>query len=312
MDYFENQYTDKLGSNDEAIKRLALHFDLYLDDSILNASRKVNVGNSRIAQYISKANLQQYKDKTYDSYIEENQNAILYSGNLLKSESYTEQPERQTNWTDGDIKNKNYVIQTIGYDCFDDPSYQEENKKFLYNTISDYLSDDVIEDQHKLQSIIAMVKSILQREQIDTLLNAQIRQTTLNYPLIQQLGDIKKILTTDINTTAKENAISAKNNGKSSKGSNTLTNITKEMIDNNFDEVKINIVDIKMSNAYQVIAEKSSQALMAELNYSQDDYARLLSESRVFNENLQDALMKAEEENRLLKIENKLYKDGDT
>ena len=56
LDYFEEQYTERLGSNDEAIKRLALHFDLYLNDSILNASKKVNVGQSRIAQYISSAN----------------------------------------------------------------------------------------------------------------------------------------------------------------------------------------------------------------------------------------------------------------
>ena len=71
IDHYEKEYTQQLGSNDEAIRRLALHLDLYLDEGLLAASRKVNAAHSRIAGYISKANLQQYRGKTYDAYLDE-------------------------------------------------------------------------------------------------------------------------------------------------------------------------------------------------------------------------------------------------
>ena len=71
LDYYEKEYTERLGCNDEAIRRLALHLDLYLDESLLSASRKINAENSRIAGYISKTNLLQFKGRTYDTYLEE-------------------------------------------------------------------------------------------------------------------------------------------------------------------------------------------------------------------------------------------------
>ena len=71
LDYYEKEYTERLGSSDEAIKRLALHLDIYFNESLLASSRKINTNQSRIAGYIAKANLLQYKDKTYDTYLEE-------------------------------------------------------------------------------------------------------------------------------------------------------------------------------------------------------------------------------------------------
>jgi len=324
LDNFKKQYTEKLGNSDEAIKRLALHLDLYVSDVLLKSSRKASMEHTRIASYISKANLLQYKGRTYDNYIDETLNGGAttfdkseFIDNVSDNSGETAESWGK-GWSEGDIRNKKYVAQTIGYDCFDDANYTPENKKFLYNTLSDYLTDDVLEDQHALQSTIAMVKTLLQRENIDRLLNAQIRQPVINHALIEQLSKIKNNLTGDINSTARDNAISAKNSGKNGKSSNTLTNITKEMLENNFDDIKINIVDVKMSNAYQHIAEKNSAALTAELMYQSDDYARLLSESRAFNESLQDRIMLLEEENRKLKIENKklsllndLEKSGD-
>ena len=71
LDHYEGEYTEQLGCNDEAIRRLALHFDLYVDESLLGASRKINASQTRIAGYISKTNMIQYKDKTYDTYLDE-------------------------------------------------------------------------------------------------------------------------------------------------------------------------------------------------------------------------------------------------
>lgn len=71
LDELFNHYTVVLGSEEESIRRLCMKFDIYYNDSIVKASRKVNANYSRIKAYISKANLNQYRDKTYDTTIEE-------------------------------------------------------------------------------------------------------------------------------------------------------------------------------------------------------------------------------------------------
>ena len=135
-----------------------MRLDLYLNESLLSSSRKINIGQSRIASYIANANLTQYKGRTYDDYLDECATSILFAEDLPTD--FDKKPFADTVWTEADTKNMNYVVQSIGYDCFDDSSYSQENKKYLYNTLSDYLSDDVLEDQHKLQSTISMVKTL--------------------------------------------------------------------------------------------------------------------------------------------------------
>ena len=90
LNYFEKKYTELLGSNDEAIRRLALHLDLYLNESLLDSSRKINVGQSRIAGYIANANLNQYANRTYDDYLFElAANAKIESVEDLKEQDNT-------------------------------------------------------------------------------------------------------------------------------------------------------------------------------------------------------------------------------
>ena len=84
LNYFEEFYTENLGSSDEAIKRLALHLDLYFNDSLLSSSRKINVGQSRIASYIANANLAQYKGRSYDDYLAESAQQVIASIKELK------------------------------------------------------------------------------------------------------------------------------------------------------------------------------------------------------------------------------------
>ena len=59
------------GDEDAAIRRICEKYDIYFSISLLNASRKITKSRSRIHTYISKANLTQYKDKTYDTTLDE-------------------------------------------------------------------------------------------------------------------------------------------------------------------------------------------------------------------------------------------------
>lgn len=73
------QYTVMLGSQNEAIKRVCLHYDIYISDSLLNSCKKIDSDRSRIRNYIKHCNLQQNAGKTYDTYLKETNSDSLNS-----------------------------------------------------------------------------------------------------------------------------------------------------------------------------------------------------------------------------------------
>ena len=71
LDNLVEQYTLLLGDPNEAIKRICLHYDIYIQESLLNSCKKKDLNQSRIRNYIRHCNLQQYAGKTYDTYLSE-------------------------------------------------------------------------------------------------------------------------------------------------------------------------------------------------------------------------------------------------
>ena len=72
LDKMFEHYTEVYGNDeDAAIRRICEKYDIYYNVSLLNASRKITKNRSRIHTYISKANLVQYKGKTYDTTLDE-------------------------------------------------------------------------------------------------------------------------------------------------------------------------------------------------------------------------------------------------
>lgn len=283
------------------------YMDIYFSEELYE-SRKDDA-NFSLGNYLKNINLGQYKAKNFTTYLV----------NALKDRAENESTNETGNnedvrWNSSDKKNKQYVLQTVGYDCFEDENYTDANRKFLFNTLADYLTDDVIEDPHKMQSVISLVKTTLQVENVDRLINSEFRQKIPDNSLIKSLTEIKDKLSRTINASANDNGISAKGSGKGSKGSNTLTNIMKEMSENGFDEIKVNIVDIKLSKSYQEIARDNAKALIDELNFTSDEYARMVATQSEMIDEYQTKITKLEETIRLLKIEVKALKaelDGD-
>jgi len=90
------QYTLILGNQDDAIKRICLHYDIYLSESMLNSARKIDADRSRIKNYIKQCNLTQNAGKTYDTYLNETKNNTVKSFEELekiKSEKNSEKFE---------------------------------------------------------------------------------------------------------------------------------------------------------------------------------------------------------------------------
>lgn len=71
VDNLLDQYTLMLGSQDAAMKRLCLKFDIYFNESICDSSRKIDEERSRFSNYISQMNLHFNAGKTYDTYLAE-------------------------------------------------------------------------------------------------------------------------------------------------------------------------------------------------------------------------------------------------
>lgn len=283
---------------------MCCYLDVYFSEELYESIK--NNANFSLGNFLKLINGNQYKAKNAATFL---LNAFRDNQNLRGTTEI--ERGKEVNWKASDIKNKNYVLSTVGYDCFEDENYTDENRKFLFNTLADYLTDDVLEDPHKLQCVISMVKTTLQVEHIDKLINAEFATKKPDSGLINALTKVKKDLQANINQTADQNGISAKSSGKSSKGANALTTIMKEMAENGFEEIKVNIFNVKMSEAFKYIADISHKSLLDQLNWQSDDYARMVATQRETIQILEEKQSRIEEENRLLKIENKKYRDGD-
>lgn len=217
----------------------------------------------------------------------------------------------ESNWTAGDHRNKNYIVQTLGYDCFDDQAYSMEDRRFLFNTMSGYLSDEVLEDPHKVQAVINMCKTYLQVAQINILINKEMKQSPPDMAVMKRMTDVKTGLQHSINEIAKENAISAIGSGKKSKSTNALTAIMKEMLDNGIDEAKANVISAKMTDTYQLISSVNAKGLISELQFTGDEYAKMVADQSVIIRENDQKITELEEENRLLKVKlDRAYKSG--
>ena len=238
----------------------------------------------------------QYKDKTFQDTIMELNDVIL------KLSTPTDLPiARKMN--DQDKQNMTHVIHSLGYDCFDDDTWSEDEKRFAYNTLADYLSDDVLEDSHKVQCVITMVKTFVQVEQIDKSLNAEMRKVHLDSDNISKLSNVKKSLLSTINTMAKENGISAITSGKKTQGGNSLTRIMREMGENNFEEIKVNVITSKLAESYKEVATDNIKAILAELALTGDEYAEMLSKQTELVASQQEKIDVLEEDKRKLRIQ---------
>lgn len=65
------QYEDHYNNIDEAIKRMCLHFDIYLDEKILKSIKNKPNVRSRILEYFRQGSMKQNAGKTFDTNLQE-------------------------------------------------------------------------------------------------------------------------------------------------------------------------------------------------------------------------------------------------
>lgn len=79
LDQLTLKYEKDFGNQEDAIQRVCMKYDIYFNQSLLGASKKISADRSRIRTYISRANLNQYQNKTYDTYLFELENDKINS-----------------------------------------------------------------------------------------------------------------------------------------------------------------------------------------------------------------------------------------
>jgi len=295
--YF-NDYKQRFGDEKLALMlvctQVGHYFSEPLYDKMIEDGEEFTLGN-----YFRALNGAQYKGKSFITYMME-----LYRDNKTFQPTEEKREEQEEAWRVADQKNKRLCLNAYGGDPFDDDCYSTADRRFLFTQLASYLTDEVMEDKHRLNSLVSMVKAALQVAYLDRKLNQLLRGPGVTPDEVKKVGEAKNALQTTINKIAEQCGLTAGARG-AGKGKNStgLTAIMKEMLDNGIIEAKVNHVTVKMDEAYRAIAKTSHRALLEELHFTGDEYAAMVAEQSDTIVDLRERLMETEENLRLARVE---------
>lgn len=98
-----------------------------------------------------------------------------------------------------------------------------------------------------------------------------------------------------------DNNISSAYSKNTKVGENTLTKKMKKLLDDDFEEIRVNLFDIKTSEAMKQVADISNRSIMDQLSLDGNDYTQMLKEQREMIVELTAKTDELKEENRNLK-----------
>jgi hypothetical protein len=203
-----------------------------------------------------------------------------------------------------DDRSKDDVLRLLGYDPFEYEAQEDKNQ--LYNSLVDMLDESTLEDGFKLQASIEIVKGFNQIDKINRAISnitSDVSKLATNSGGIKSLIDSKKNILASLIKLAEENGISVKHNNQKSKGAGTLSGIIKTLQEKGFEEGEVNLFDVETALGIRQVADLSNQSIVAQLQFDENDYTAMLMEQREIIQELDNKVMKLEEENRLLKKE---------
>jgi hypothetical protein len=235
-------------------------------------------------------NNRQWQYKTFSN--------TLVDGELDKSDKNV-QEQREVKWSVADRKNRDTIIQIIGYDPFED--YTDENRKFLFNNLIRYFDDDIESDAYKISQIIQIVINNNQIRQYDLVISNL--DPTKDANDIKTLNEIKSRLVVSNDKIAKENEISVKNRSNKETGKGTLTMLQRKLRQMNFEEAETSYYDQLRSDGTAWAIEMSDKAIRQHAMFDENDKQEIFNTQRDLVRKLQKELDDALEEKRLLHIQ---------
>lgn len=315
-------YFDLLFSSEESVKK---------ENSYLSDEEVSFHGMEILQKYFTLVAMRQDKSKSYsdaekEGFIHQNSNRsqkekdeILsryshlinqYSQNnkvSYKTQTTIGQNGKQIAWSKQDKQNKQYAIDVVGYDPFEE--YPEEGRKFLFNQLSPYLEDDSnVDDAYKLSQILQIIKNNYQIDicdkkmsQLDPLKDAES---------IKTLNDIKNKLVQSNDKIAKENEISVKNRSNKDAGKSTLTYLMRDLREKDFDKAEADYYDQLKGAGSQWAANMSIKAIKENGIFDENDKKEIYEMQLDMIATLNKEVDELKEKIRILIIENDRLKAG--
>lgn len=276
-------------------------------------------GKEILQKYFTLIAMRQDRDKSYED--SEKEGFIHQTSNTSKStkeriaQKYADITEKKmegtiqqkldngdTKWTKEDKQNMKYIISKLGYDPFEDVGLDDFDRKYCFNLLSGYFdTPGILEDGHKKQCVIEITMLYCQCRKITEALNSELSKSDSSETKINKLTSSKSSLLSSIATIAKDNNISSNYNKNSNQGQDSISSMMKEMEKNGFQEIKVNLFDIKTSEAFKQIDEISNQNIANQLTLDSNEYGEIIKEQREMIQNFETELDRLQEENRNLK-----------
>jgi len=280
-------------------------------------------GKEILQRYFRLIAMRQDRDKSYED--SERDGFIHPTSNTPKStkeriaQKYADITENKTDssvsnmknqrvrWSEQDKQNKQYAIDVVGYDPFEE--YPEEGRKFLFNQLSPYLEDDSnADDAYKLSQILQIIKN---NYQIDTCDKKMAQLDPLkDAESIKTLSEIKNKLVQSNDKIAKENEISVKNRSNKEAGKSTLTYLMRDLREKDFDKAEADYYDQLKGVGSQWAANMSIKAIKENGIFDENDKKEIYEMQLDMINSLNKQVDDLKEQIRLLTIENDRLKAG--
>lgn len=209
-------------------------------------------------------------------------------------------------------KNKDDTLRLLGYLPFEKEKLSDQ--PFLYSQLIGFLdsSEEGNDDMMRVSSIISIVRSFLQLNNIDDMiasLSADPRNAEKNISTIRALQQMKNQITMGASKLAEQSCISLKNSKNSIKGENTWTGKIKKIKDMNLRSAEVNGFDIATCQGMRQVQEISDASIMKQLALDESEWSDIVATMRVDNTTLRRERDQYKEINRILLRENIDLKD---
>ena len=132
-------------------------------------------------------------------------------------------------------------------------------------------------------------------------MNIELSNDDVDDKKVQKLSSSKSTLLSSIATIAKDNNIASNYNKNSKQGQSSLSSKMKEMADNGFQEIQVNLFDIKTSEAFKQIDKISNENIANQLTLDNSEYSEIVKEQRETLKAQEQKIDELTEENRNLK-----------
>lgn len=209
-------------------------------------------------------------------------------------------------------KNKNDTLRLLGYLPFEKEKLSDQ--PFLYSQVIGFLdsSEEGNDDMMRVSSIISIVRSFLQLNNIDDMiaqLSSDPRNAEKNISTIRALQQMKSQITQGATKLAEQSCISLKNSKNSIKGENTWTGKIQKIKDLNLRDAQVNGFDIATCRGMQQVQEISDASIMKQLALDESEWSDMVATMREDNQKLRKERDSYMEINRILLRENLDLKD---